>query len=513
VLLLWAGSATAQNREETIRVVWPFETSSLDPAGAGVQRSTWGVTWHIYDRLVGYEMASDASVQLYQFSKPKGELAKSWELSTDGKTYTFHLQPQATFHDGSPVTADDVSWSLARAVSLPTTRFVLNVGGLSDAGQVKVVDAKTVTVELREPNRYLLHALTTPFAPMINAKQAKPHATQADPWATEWLKTNEAGGGAYRVSSFRPDQVVLERFEKWYGTKPAMRWAIFQMVPEDTTRVALVERKSADIAVGLTPNAIEGVARRAQAKLLLIPQDNQFEFLVFNVKSKPFDDERVRQAVAHAVPQDEIFKNVFFERGKKLFGGSVEPQRAIFPQPQSFDYDPAKARRLLVEAGYPDGLETTLSYCTCKAEYFENLAVALKDHLARAGIRVAIEKYPGARFGELQTAKQMPLYLENQVAWLNLPDYWVRIFFKGETRSNFSGYANPALDPLIAEADKATDQVAYDAAVRKMIAIVNKDVPVLFFRQAALEVVVGTDIANYQYWFHTLPDVRSLTRN
>jgi peptide/nickel transport system substrate-binding protein len=99
------------------------------------------------------------------------------------------------------------------------------------------------------------------------------------------------------------------------------------------------------------------------------------------------------------------------------------------------------------------------------------------------------------------------------VAWLNLPDYWVRIFFKGETRSNFSGYANPALDPLIAEADKATDQVAYDAAVRKMIAIVNKDVPVLFFRQAALEVVVGTDIANYQYWFHTLPDVRSLTRN
>ena len=75
--------------------------------------------------------------------------------------------------------------------------------------------------------------------------------------------------------------------------------------------------------------------------------------------------------------------------------------RLDFSLSQSFNYDPAKARRLLVEAGYPDGLETTLSYCTCKAEYFENLAVALKDHLARAGIRVAIEKYPGARFGEL----------------------------------------------------------------------------------------------------------------
>src|SRR6266849_9727456 len=71
---LGVSSAHAQNRNDTARVVWPFETSSLDPAGAGVQRSTWGVSWHIYDRLVGYEMASDASVQLYQFSKPKGEL-------------------------------------------------------------------------------------------------------------------------------------------------------------------------------------------------------------------------------------------------------------------------------------------------------------------------------------------------------------------------------------------------------------------------------------------------------
>jgi peptide/nickel transport system substrate-binding protein len=512
---LGASSALAQTRSETARVVWPFETSSLDPAGPGVQRSTWGVSWHIYDRLVTFALDEPHNkIQQYRLDKPCGDLAENWDISDDGRIYTFHLRKGAVFHDGSPVTAEDARWSLERAISLPTTRFVLNLGGLTSADQIKVVDETTLTVTLPKPNRYLLLALSTPFAPIINAGQVKPHLTASDPWGGDWLKDNDAGSGAYQVMSFRPDQVVLERNDKWHGSPlPAMRWAVFQTVPEDTTRVALVERHSADVAVGLTPSAIEGVERRGQAQLLLVPMPNQFEFLVMNTKAKPFDDVRVRQAIAYAVPQEEIFRSVFLGRGTRLFGGPEKPQGATFPQPQSFTYDPERARKLLTEAGYPNGLDTTLSLCTCKAEYFENLAVALKDHLGRVGVRVTIDKFPGARFGELQTAKQMPLYLENQVAWLNLPDYWIRIFYRGNTRSNFSGYANPALDPLLAKVDDATSDADYDAAMRQMIEIVNRDVPLLMFRQAALEVVIGKDIGNYAYWFHTLPDVRSMTRN
>jgi peptide/nickel transport system substrate-binding protein len=512
---LGVSSAYAQNRSDTARVVWPFETSSLDPAGAGVQRSTWGVSWHVYDRLVTYALDEPRDeIQQYRLDKPRGDLAEHWDISDDGRNYTFHLRRGAVFHDGSQLTAEDVRWSLQRAISIPTTRFVLNLGGLTSEDQIKVLDEATLTIALPKPNRYLLLSLSTPFAPIINARQVTPHVTANDPWGGDWLKGNDAGSGAYQVKTFRPDQVMLERFDKWHGSPlPALRWAVFQTVPEDTTRVALVERHLADIAIGLTPSAIEGVERRGQAQLLLIPMPNQFEFMVMNTQSKPFDDVRVRQALAHAIPQEEIFRSVFLRRGTRLFGDAEEPQGATFPQPQSFAYDPQRARDLLAEAGYPNGLDTTLSLCTCKAEYFENLAVALKDHLARAGIRVTIDKFPGARFGELQTAKQMPLYLENQVAWLNLPDYWIRIFYRGNTRSNFSGYANPALDALLAKADDATSQADYDAALRQMIAIVNRDVPLLTFRQAALEVVIGKDIGNYAYWFHTLPDVRSLTRN
>jgi peptide/nickel transport system substrate-binding protein len=274
----------------------------------------------------------------------------------------------------------------------------------------------------------------------------------------------------------------------------------------------MVERKSADIAIDLTPTTLQGIERRGQAKLLFVPMENQAEFLVMNVQSKPFEDKRVRQAVAHAIPQEEIFKSVFFERGKKLFGGGPEPKDATFPQPQGFAYDPERARKLLAEAGYPNGFSTTLSFCTCKGDYFETLSLALKDHLSRVGIQVGIDKYPGARFGELQVAKQMPLYLENQVAWLSLPDYWIRVFYRGNTRTNFSGYVNPALDPLIQQADDARDQQTYDEVAKKMIAIVNEEIPILYFRQAVREVAIDPEITNYAYWFHTLPDVRSIKR-
>src|SRR6185436_1292532 len=126
VLPLAAG-AHAQNRSETARVVWPFETSSLDPAGAGVQRSTWGVSWHVYDRLVSYALDEPrGKIQQYRLDKPQGDIAERWDVSEDGKTYTFHLRRGAVFHDGSPVTADDARWSLVRAINLPATRFVLN---------------------------------------------------------------------------------------------------------------------------------------------------------------------------------------------------------------------------------------------------------------------------------------------------------------------------------------------------------------------------------------------------
>src|SRR5438094_1438599 len=97
---LGAAAVHAQNRSETARVVWPFETSSLDPGGAGVQRSTWGVSWHVYDRLVTFALDQPRdNIQQYRLEQPRGDIAERWDISDDRTVYTFHLRKSAAFHD------------------------------------------------------------------------------------------------------------------------------------------------------------------------------------------------------------------------------------------------------------------------------------------------------------------------------------------------------------------------------------------------------------------------------
>ena len=208
--------ALAQGRESSVRIAWPYDTASLDAVGIGAQRSTWCVSLHVYDRLVTYAaVARPDGTRQYDPAQLQWELAERWDISPDSKTITFHLRPNAKFHDGAPVTAEDVRWSIERALTVKGAAGVMAVGALKNAEQLKVLDAHTFQVTLPAPNRFAIPVFTIPFAAIINSKLAKQNATAQDPWANEWLKRNAAGGGAYKIEAFRNDQVVLSRNDDW----------------------------------------------------------------------------------------------------------------------------------------------------------------------------------------------------------------------------------------------------------------------------------------------------------
>src|ERR1700761_923322 len=144
-LALWPDiPATAQGRENTARIAWPYDTASLDAVGIGAQRSTWSVSLHLYDRLVTYAAtARPDGTRQYDPNELRPELAERWEVSPDSKTVTFHLRADAKFHDGSAVTAEDVRWSIERALSVKSAAGVMAVGGLKSADQLKAVDDNT----------------------------------------------------------------------------------------------------------------------------------------------------------------------------------------------------------------------------------------------------------------------------------------------------------------------------------------------------------------------------------
>jgi peptide/nickel transport system substrate-binding protein len=170
-----------------------------------------GFAWNCYDRLMTYapKTLPDGTVS-YDRKALAPELAESWQIASDGMSCTFTLRKDATFHDGTPVTAKDVKWSFDRSVSVggfPT--FQMSAGSLEKPEQFVVVDDHTFRVDFIRKDKMLMFNLAVVVPFVINSALAKKNATDADPWAMNWLRSNEAGGGAYRVESWRPGSETI----------------------------------------------------------------------------------------------------------------------------------------------------------------------------------------------------------------------------------------------------------------------------------------------------------------
>ena len=237
---------------------------------------------------------------------------------------TFKLRRDATFHDGTPVTANDVKWSFDRAVTVggfPT--FQMKAGSLEKPDQFVAVDDHTFRIDFVRKDKLTLPDLGVPVPVIINSGLAKKHATDKDAWALEWLKTNEAGGGAFRVAKWTPGQeVVYERFDDWKsGRMPGLQRVIWRTIPSAGNRRALMERGDADISFDLPPKDVAELAKEGKLKVVGTPIENAIQYIGMLVTKPPFDNVKVRQAVAYALPYQKIMDAAMFGRGKPMFGG------------------------------------------------------------------------------------------------------------------------------------------------------------------------------------------------
>src|SRR3984957_8626069 len=190
----------AQSRAETLRYVTGASVNTLDPNIPGSTRESFAVSLSTYDRLVCFGRKQLDGKWVFDLDKITGELAESYDVSPDGLKLTFHLRKDAKFQDGTPVTAEDVKWSLDRVVTAPVLgKAQLLTGSMTSADQFKVIDPLTFEVTLPKPDKLALPNLATVYPIIINSKLAKEHATAEDPWATAWLKEHTAGSGAYVI--------------------------------------------------------------------------------------------------------------------------------------------------------------------------------------------------------------------------------------------------------------------------------------------------------------------------
>jgi peptide/nickel transport system substrate-binding protein len=510
--------AKAQSRQETLLIVSESGPNNIDIHGVGTNVPGYEVSWNCYDRLISHEMKDVNGTPYYDRDKFKMELAE--DMNVGPMSATFKLKKNATFQDGTPVTARDVKWSMDRAVTVggfPT--FQMGAGSLTKPEQFVVVDDSTFRVDFTRKDRLTIPDLAVIVPAIYNSELVKKNATEKDPWGMEYTKQNTAGSGAYRVVSWNAgSEVIMERNDKWVGGPlPKIKRVVWRMVPSAGNRRALLERGDADISYELPNKDFVELKNAGKLSIISTPFSNGIQYIGMNVTKPPFDNLKVRQAVAYAIPYQKIMDAVLFGLSRPLFGAPADKATEVaWPQPHKFNTDIAKAKQLLLEAGYPDGFETTISFDLGFATVNEPLCVLVQESLGQIGIRCQINKIPGATWRTELNKKVMPLYTNVFSGWLDYPEYFFIWCYHGKNSIfNTMSYQSKAMDGYVDGAVTAAaegDKPGYDKDVKGFVDTAFADMPRIPLFQPYSNVAMQKNITGYQYWFHRRLDYRAFAK-
>lgn len=353
-------------------------------------------------------VADESSGQSRQsLTEYEGVLAQSYDVSEDGLTYTFDLRDGVVGSSGAPLDADDVIFSFQRkfngAGSVLAASFAPE---LTDPGaQITKVDDSTVAFTVARPGEgaMLLSVLSYIPGSIYDKDVLEAHATPEDPFAMEWTAgldpaAGNFGFGAYRVSAASDTGYTLEANPDYALGEPEVKKVTYRKVAEGSTRASALQSGDADIAEGLKPFDAEGIQESGAGNAFTFDSMNNILTMDLIVTHAPFDNVAVRKALSYAIPYDKVKSDVYFDRAIDTRGrlDSLAPGY-VGDGIEANVYDPEKAKALLTEAGFPDGVKFTLTLSDSQADA-EDAAVQIRSAAAAGGFDIAIDKRTSAAF-------------------------------------------------------------------------------------------------------------------
>jgi peptide/nickel transport system substrate-binding protein len=349
----------------------------FDPSLAPPQITPFGVLYALHD----------AMVRAYPGTKMGPALAQSWEEAEDGLSYTFKLKPGLTFHNGDPVTSDDVKFSFERYKGAGATELKQKVK------EVEIVDPLVVRFHLKEiwPDFMTLYGSTASAVGLIVPKK------YLEKVGDKGFAAHPVGAGPYKFVSTTPGiEIVFEAFDKYWRHVPHIKTIVMRSVPDGDSRALMVKTGEADIAIALQGLAAQGLMDNPGTKIVPSKHASSqwIEFPDQYDPKSPWHDKRMRLAVAYAVDREGINKAACL--GFCPAAGVIVPR--VMPmalQVPPLPYDPAKAKALLAEAGYPNGIDAGLFRAI---PGFPTTAEAVVNDLNAAGIRVRFAPMERASF-------------------------------------------------------------------------------------------------------------------
>jgi peptide/nickel transport system substrate-binding protein len=438
--LLLTGTAYAARTDLTIGI--QLEPTNLDPTTGGAAAAIRTVTdLNIYNGLTRID--KDGAVQ--------PDLATTWDISPDGLTYTFHLKTDVKFNDGTPFTADDVKWTLDRDRAADSKSAQKQL--FANIKQVDVVDPATVKVTLTQPQGDFLYDMGWGDAVIVSQKTAETNVT------------TPVGTGPYQLGEWvKADHITLVPNPNYTGTKPALDKVTFKFISDPTAAASAVLAGDVDVFSGFpAPELLEQF--KANPDLVVTVGSTQGETIAaMNNAHPPLDNVKVREAIAHAIDRKAIIDGSQFGYGTPI--GSFFPpgDPAYIDLTSISNFDPAKSKQMLADAGVKD---LTLTFKVPPAAYARAAAPIIQQELADVGIKVNVVNVEWADWianvfqGAYDYDLTMVSHVEaNDFAAFGKPGYYLN-------------YKADGLNKLVAELNATTDpakQISIKQDIQKLLA-------------------------------------------
>ncbi len=452
---------TGKSTPNRLVVAQEYPASVFDPALAADTGSI-RVIANVFEGLVRFKPGT---------AQVEPCLARSWDVSDDGLTWTFHLRRNVRFHDGTPFDAAAVQFNVTRSLQKYEGSTTYADFVYAPVDKVETVDRYTVRFHLKYP-----------YAPLPNNLAAPMAASMVSPATARQAGVLPAGTGPFKLGGIRDGGVLVVANSTYWGEPPGVDEVLFVSVPDTEQRAEMLLTGQADIALDLAFAHASRLRLRGYPVFRTTGLD--IGYLGFYTDRKPFNRPNLRRAVAATLDREQIFRQLWFQ--------NVQPARGTLPPAvlgydvgtQQAGYDPGRAAELMREAGCGDGFSFTLLTYTDPRPYSPGggkmLADAVAQALGKEGINVKIQAYPWQAFKQALNRREGDAFLYGWISDNGDPDnflYTLLTQSQIENGLNITRYHNARLETLLVSARNATDAEIRQELYTRAQEIINKDVP------------------------------------
>jgi len=433
------------------------DAKTLDPHVASAAGSMRYIE-NMYNTLLKYEKGS--------YGKIAKDLVKEYSISDDGQVYTFTLHEGIKFHNGDPLTSEDVKYSINRIIESE-----VRAAHFEAMEEFQIVDEQTFKIILNKPVAPFTTFLAYPMNAIVNKTVVEANDGNID--------SVDAGSGPFKLVEWKKDQhLKLEKFADYFKEGlPYLDKVTLRPIPDETARTTALRNEEVDMILQVSPK--EKMKLENQDGINVVSKPGTYwEYLGLNTTKGPLSNKKVRRAIAYTVDRDQLNKMVKFGEATPLTGGPIPPGHWAYPDLEMYtEPNLDKAKQLLSEAGYEDGFEAELIALPNKSQL--DAAQIIKQQLAEIGISIEVRSLESGVYFDKLGSKDFDMTVIGWVGFVDPDEFLFNIFHTGE-KWNQQGYSNEKVDELLEEGRRTIEREERKEIYEEAVRLIAEDAPMVF---------------------------------